>query len=57
MSRRVLAAPELEGLDQEETVRLAVARTVELMAGGMKGAVNPEMVRACTRKVKARTRG
>lgn len=57
VSRRVLAAPELEGLDQEETVRLAVARTVELMAGGMKGAVNPEMVRACTRKVKARTRG
>lgn len=53
---RLLAAPELGELSREEAVALAVRRTVDLLAGGMKGTLTPQALQECRDKIARRTR-
>lgn len=56
VTNRLLAAPELGALSREEAVELAVRRTVDLLAGGMKGLLTPQALRECREKIEKRTR-
>jgi glutamyl-tRNA reductase len=53
---RVLSAPELDELTQEEAVALAVRKTVDLLTSGMKGTMTPQSLRECRDKIVQRTR-
>lgn len=55
LAGRVLALRELgEGLDQEELVRLAVGKTVDLLVSGLAGRLRPEDLARCEEKVRRR---
>lgn len=56
VASRLLSSPELEALSREEAVTLAVRRTVDLLAGGMKGTLTPQTLRECRDKIAKRTR-
>lgn len=55
LAGRVLALRELgEALDQEELVRLAVGKTVDLLVSGLAGRLRPEDLARCEEKVRRR---
>ena len=58
VEERVLQSPLLDGVPEgEEIVALAVSRTVDLLAGGLKEQLTAETLKACAEKIRANTTG
>ena len=57
ITERLILHGELDGADSEEAVRIAVARTVELLSGTLKDSITPERLQNAAVKIRAGTRG